>query len=265
MIRDPRPAIVTGQRSAGRRRRAASPWPSGRRTAGRSTARRRAGRPPSFCLDAVGQGQVDVVAAEHQVVADGHAAEAGAGRGLDHGDQAEVGRPAADVADQDQLAAADLALPALLVRDDPAVEGGLRLLEQGDRREPRALGRLEGQLAGRLVERGGDGQDDLLLLEPVLGVVPGEGVVPGVADVAQEVGRGLDGRDLARPGRARPRGGCRPRDRPRGGRASSWRWRRGGRARAPPGCGRTRRRSGRRPRSRAAASAPGGSSCGPGR
>ena len=134
MIREPRPAIVTGQRSS---RGCCSP--SSFSLAVRQANRKRApllGVEPDaaeLLLDVMRQRQVDVVAAEHQVVADGDAPEARAGRRLDDGDQAEVGRAAADVADQDQLARPHLALPAVLVRDDPAVERRLRLLEQRDR------------------------------------------------------------------------------------------------------------------------------------
>ena len=98
---------------------------------------------PELLLDMVGQGQIDVVTPQHQVVAHGNPAEAWASGGLDHGDQAEVGCSAADIADQDQLAGPNLALPAILVRDDPAIERRLRLLQQGDRGELGFPGRLE--------------------------------------------------------------------------------------------------------------------------
>ena len=157
-------------------------------------------RAAELLLDVVGQRQVDIVAAEHQVVADGDPAEPGAGRRLDDGDQAEVGRPAADIADQDQLAGADLALPAVLVRDDPAVKRRLRLLQERDRGELRPLGGLERQLAGGLVERGRHGQHDLLVFEAIRRIAPGKRVVPGIADVPQVRRRRLDRRDLLASG-----------------------------------------------------------------
>jgi hypothetical protein len=63
----------------------------------------------------VGEGEVEVVAAEDQVLADGHpvehhlaaAAAAGPGKALPDrpdADEREVARPAADVADEDRLA-----------------------------------------------------------------------------------------------------------------------------------------------------------------
>ena len=110
-------------------------------------------------LDPVGEGQVDVVAAEHQVVADGHPAKAGPAGRLDDRDQAEVGRPAADVADQDQLARPDLALPDVLVGDDPAIERRLGLLEQDRLGDPGPLRGLERSAPGppRRTTRGRSG------------------------------------------------------------------------------------------------------------
>ncbi len=203
MIFEPRPAIVTGQRSAGRSPRSFSlaVRQAYRRALHCSVSSR---TPPSFFSTWCARARSMLSPPSIRWSPTATRLEPRPARRLDDGDQAEVGRAAADVADQDQLAGADLALPALLVRDDPAIEGGLRLLEQGDGFEPRLLGRDQRQLAGRLVERGGDGQDHLLVLEPSRRVVPGELGIPGVADVAKVVGRGLDGRDLPRLGRAAP-------------------------------------------------------------
>ena len=104
-------------------------------------------RPAQLLFDVVSQCEVDVVAAEHEVIADGDAAKARPGRRFDDRDQAEVGCAAADIAHQDQLAGTHFLLPAVLVRDDPAVESRLRLLEQRDRVELCSLGGLERQLA----------------------------------------------------------------------------------------------------------------------
>ncbi len=205
MIREPRPAIVTGQRSSG-----------GLLIAQQLLLGRPAGEPQGapllgiqpraaqLLLDVMRQRQVDVVAAEHQVIAHGHAAESRAGRGLDHRDQAEIGRAAADVADEDQLARPDLALPSVLVRDDPAIERRLGLLEQRDVRQSGLASGLERQLARGLVERCRDGQHDLLMLESEVLVVGRERGVPGVADVAQVGRRRPDRRDLLDLRRAAP-------------------------------------------------------------
>ena len=146
---EPRPAIVTGQRSM-RRLLIAQQLFLGR-PAGEPQGAPLLGVEPraaELLLDVMRQREVDVVAAEHQVIADGDAAEARAGRRLDDRDQAEIGRAAADVADQDQLAGADLALPAVLVRDDPAIERRLRLLEQRDRSRARRAWRPRASARG---------------------------------------------------------------------------------------------------------------------
>ena len=84
-------------------------------------------------LHMMGQREVDIVTAQHQVIAHRDAAKSWTGRRLDDRDQAEVGRAAADVADQDQLACAHLALPSVLVRHDPTINAACGLLEQRDR------------------------------------------------------------------------------------------------------------------------------------
>ena len=146
--------------------------------------------------DGVGQGEVHVVAAEQDVLADGQAGQGEVAALVGHGDQGEVGRPAADVADEEEVADLDLLPPAVALRGEPGVEGGLRLLQERDVLQPGGPGGLDGQLAGDGVERGGDGQQDVLVFEPVGGDLPAICVVPGVAEVGQVGGRGLDRRDL---------------------------------------------------------------------
>ncbi len=63
-------------------------------------------------LEQAGERQVHVVAAEQDVLADGDALEGEVAVALGHGDQAEVGRAAADVADEDQVADRDAPAPA---------------------------------------------------------------------------------------------------------------------------------------------------------
>jgi hypothetical protein len=75
---------------------------------------------------------------------------------------------------------------------DPRSERRLGFLEQHDRRVAGPGGRLQGELARGLVERGRHGDQHLLLGERRAGVR----VVPGVADVAEDQRLGLDRRDL---------------------------------------------------------------------
>ena len=91
-------------------------------------------------LDVMRQGEIHVVAAEEQVVANGDAMEADGALGVTLRfvpadlDQAEIGRAAADVADQDALPGLDVSIPVVAGRIDPGVEGGLRLFEEQDTR-----------------------------------------------------------------------------------------------------------------------------------
>ena len=132
------------------------------------------------CGRGVGQGQVHVVAAQQDVVADRHAGQHQLARLLADGDQRQVGGAAAHVADQHHVADLDLLAPLVVAGVDPGIKGGLRLLQQGDVLQAGGAGRLDGQLAGHGVERGRHRQDDVLLLQPVLGHVLGDQVVPGL-------------------------------------------------------------------------------------
>ena len=117
----------------------------------------------------MGQGQVEVVAAEDQVVADGHAVELHlAALAAADADQGEVGRAAADVADQNLLARLDQLVPVVAMGVDPGVEGRLRLLDQHHPRQTGQGGRLDGQLAGHLVERGRQREHEILLGQRML-------------------------------------------------------------------------------------------------
>src|SRR5690606_10528749 len=77
---------------------------------------------------APGNGEVHVVAAEKDVLADGHAAEFKLAVMLRHRDQGKVRRPAADVHDQDKIANGHLIAPVRPGSLDPAVKGGLGFL-----------------------------------------------------------------------------------------------------------------------------------------
>ena len=76
--------------------------------------------------------EIHVVAAEQDVLADRDALERQVAVPLADRDQAEVGRAAADVADQDEIADLDPPPPAVAERVEPGVERRLRLLEQRD-------------------------------------------------------------------------------------------------------------------------------------
>ena len=146
-------------------------------------------------------------------------------------------------------------LPAVLVRDDPAIERRLRLLQQRDRSPARAAWPPSSvsSRAASSNEAGTVRTTSCVSRRSPCVVLAGEPDVPGVADVPQVVGRRLDRRDLAAVGRASPgqdvglavdAGVAEP---------ALGAGDEVGRAPSPPGSGRTRRRSGRRRLSRAVA------------
>ena len=96
--------------------------------------------------------EVHVVAAEEDVVADGDAAQRERAVLLGDGDETQVGRAAADVADENDVADPHLPSPCFARARDPRVAGGLRLLEEHDVLEPCFAGGAHRQLACRRVE-----------------------------------------------------------------------------------------------------------------
>ena len=127
--------------------------------------------------------EVHVVAAQQQVIADGDALEH---RRLVVGhlraDQRQVGGAAADVDDQHQRNAGELAGDALPMDARPVVEGGLRLFEEQEAGQPCFLRCPQGQRAGGFIKRRRHGDDQVLLRELCLGM----GRVPGSAQVRED-------------------------------------------------------------------------------
>ena len=111
------------------------------------------------------EGEVHVVAAEQDVLADRHPLEPQLAALLGHGDQAEVGRAAADVAHEHEIADAHAAPPAIALLRDPRVERGLRLLEQRHVPEAGLLGGAHRQDPRLLVERRRHRQQHVLVFE----------------------------------------------------------------------------------------------------
>ena len=81
--------------------------------------------------DHAGQREIDIVAAEQDVLAHRDAVQRQFAIRFGDGDQGEVGGAAADIDHQDQVAHLDALAPVGMALD-PGVEGGLRLFEQGD-------------------------------------------------------------------------------------------------------------------------------------
>ena len=157
-----------------------------------------------FVFHAATQCEIEIVAAEQKVLADGGALKLQLA--VDHASahQAEVGRAAADVADQNQFAVAEILtlptglrvpsrrdLPCDLHRDlrrYPCIKRGQRFFEQSEFVESGAAGGFDRQLTRFLIERSGHGEDYFLVLKTRLCIRPNR-AVPGVAQM-HEVARG---------------------------------------------------------------------------
>jgi hypothetical protein len=124
-------------------------------------------------LQRVGQRQIHVVAAEQDVFADADALQLQVAGDIGHGDQAEVGGAATDVAHQDDVARRHRIAPLPAGSRGPGVEGGLRFLQQRDVAQSGGLRRFGRQASRHLVERGGHRHHDLAVAEvplPSLGL-----------------------------------------------------------------------------------------------
>src|SRR5262245_45755022 len=100
-----------------------------------------AGREPvlrvKLAFDVLRQREVHVVAAEDQVIADGDAMElCFAVLAAAHSDEREIGRAAADVANENLLSGRYQLVPIRLMLVNPGIEGSLRLFDQHDARQP---------------------------------------------------------------------------------------------------------------------------------
>ena len=150
----------------------------------------------------VRQGQIEIIAAEDQVIADGHAVELHlAAFAAADADQREVGRAAADVADENLLTRFDKLVPSVSMGIDPGIERGLRFFDQHDSRQAGQGGRLDRQLPCHFIERGRQREHEILLGQRMLR----EAGVPSGADVGQVARADLDRRQPLDVGRSVPR------------------------------------------------------------
>ena len=208
---EPLPRIVDGiLRRPSTRGRAVFLWRGG--SCSRAPA---AGTRRSSCLaprarrHGVGQREIDVVAAEQDVFADGDAFELQFAGLLGDRDQREIGGAAADIDHQNQIALLDALAPVGMPLD-PGVEGGLRLFEHGDVPVAGSLGGLAGQFARDGVERSGHGDQNFLLVEGRVGML----VVPGMRGDASDIRRTRPPARCASTPSAPSRAAWRPCDRP---------------------------------------------------
>ena len=139
-----------------------------------------------------GEREIEIVAAEQQVLADGGAREVDPVAFARDADQAEVAGAAADVADQHDLAVEELLARAREIVGDPGIEGRGGLFEQRQLFEAGFARGHHGELAGLFVEGRGHGEDDVLL-----GERHALGLVPLLAEFGDEARRDFDRREHA--------------------------------------------------------------------
>ena len=112
--------------------------------------------------------EVHIVAAEQDVIADGHARELQIAILFGYGDQRKVGRAAADIHHENDVADLDLFSESVAHLLDPGVKRRLRFFEQRHIVKPRLGGGLCREFARRRIERSGNRQDDLFGIEIAL-------------------------------------------------------------------------------------------------
>ena len=111
--------------------------------------------------EGVGEGEIHVVAAKEEVLTDADAFEREISTAGSDGDEAEIRSAAADVADEDDVARADLGAPVASGLGGPGVECGLRFFEQDDVWQAGGFGGIGGEISRDFVEGGWDGEDYL--------------------------------------------------------------------------------------------------------
>ena len=131
-----------------------------------------------------GQRQIQIVAAQQQVLADGRARKFDAVAIAMHFDQREIAGAAADIAHQHQLPVEKALLRLRQMIGDPRIKRGRRLFHQREFFDSSGMRGLHGQLARLFVERSRDGQHHVLRCQRRVGMR----LVPGIANVRQDRG-----------------------------------------------------------------------------
>ena len=139
-----------------------------------------------------GEREIEIVAAEEEVLADRGAGEVDQVAFAGDADEAEIAGAAADVADQNDLAIEELLAGRGEVVGDPGIEGRGGLFEQRELLDAGIARGHDGEFARLFVEGGGDGEDDVLL-----GKRDAFGLVPFLAEFRDEAGGDFDGREHA--------------------------------------------------------------------
>ncbi|KJU84230.1 hypothetical protein MBAV_003578 [Candidatus Magnetobacterium bavaricum] len=102
--------------------------------------------------------------------------------------EAEVGRSAAYVTDEDDVPDLCMPSPVVLAPVEPCVESGQGFLQEGYVWQSCGVGCLDGQLTCHGIKGGRHGYIDVLIFQGVLRIVQCHCEVPCLADVFKEVG-----------------------------------------------------------------------------
>ena len=141
-------------------------------------------------FDHAGQCGVHVVAAQHQMIADGDASEKRAvGRNTDL-DEREIGRATANIDDEHEPYIFQGIGEVVAMARGEIVESGLGFLDQRELFQPGLLSGADGQRAGGFVKRGRDSNDNLLPADRGFGMR----VIPRGSHLAKQQCRGIDRR-----------------------------------------------------------------------
>ena len=156
---------------------------------------------PHALLDPLRQGQVHVVAAQHEVVAHANAGELGLVLVVRHLNQGEVGGATAHVTHQHQAGVAQGSAQVGAVPKQPIVKGRLRFFQQAQTVQARLLRGGQGEAARAFVKRSGHGEHDVLFGQRRVG----KAFVPRRLHMGQVAGAGVHRRDLGDVVRRSPR------------------------------------------------------------
>ena len=122
-------------------------------------------------FNAARQREVEILASEQEVLADGGALKFDVSP-LDVGPyEAEVRGATSDVANQHELAVSQVLSDNVLMLRHPRIKGGQRFFQQSQVFESCLSRRFHRQLSSFLIERSRHGEDDFLVLEELLRIV----------------------------------------------------------------------------------------------
>ncbi len=133
----------------------------------------------------VGQGKIDVVSAQKDMVAHGDPFENKLPLIFRHKNQTEVCCPTADIAHKDHITHANLPLPAIATTSDPGIKGRLWFLQKGNARYACHLRGTHCQIPCGRIKGSRYGQEYLLYFQIEIRVFCGNQVIPCIPNMFQ--------------------------------------------------------------------------------